>query len=136
MKREDEEAIDGRKTGHIDRPLGHELRVGRDAAGLTQEALAEMLDVSPGTIQKYEQGGVRVPASRLWQVCNLLDIDVANLFKGLPFRVEGHAQHSVAEKHSRSTEMMGETAWSPLSRAPPPNSRRIGWKSPLKSSRR
>lgn len=101
MSPEDEEAIDQRKTGHIDRPLGIRLRLERDARRLTQEELAEKLDVSPATIQKYEQGRVRIPASRLWQICGLFNLDVADVFGELPHHIIPPAGPGVREPDTR-----------------------------------
>jgi len=83
----DDEKRDRRKTRHIDMPLGRKLRLARDASGLTQAGLADRLDVSPATIQKYEQGDVRVPASRLWQMCRILKLEVAEIYAALPHNV-------------------------------------------------
>ncbi len=82
-----EEERDKSKTRHIDTPLGEALRLERDARGLTQKGLAKALDISASTVQKYEEGRVRIPAARLWQLCNLLDVDVAEFFQGLPHSV-------------------------------------------------
>jgi len=89
MSGEDDEARDRGKTQHVDLPLGRKLRLARDAGGLTQADLAVRLDVSPATVQKYEKGQVRVPAARLWQMCRLLKVDVAELFEDLPHHVVG-----------------------------------------------
>lgn len=87
----DDEGRDRKKTRHIDMPLGRKLRLARDASGLTQAGLADHLDVSPATIQKYEQGDVRVPASRLWQMCKILKLEVAEIYEALPHHVMSDA---------------------------------------------
>jgi transcriptional regulator with XRE-family HTH domain len=43
---------------------GHVLKLARKSAGLSQEALAELLQVSPDTIQGWESGRRRVPATQ------------------------------------------------------------------------
>lgn len=87
MSTDDDDARDRKKTRHIDQPLGEALRLERDARGLSRDWVAERLGVSISTIQKYEEGRTRVPAARLWQVCNLLGVDVAALFSDLPHHV-------------------------------------------------
>ena len=84
---EGSEELDDGKTHHIDVPLGEALRIERDARGLTQKALAAALDISASTIQKYEEGNLRISAARLWQLCNFLGVDVADFFKDLPHHV-------------------------------------------------
>lgn len=91
------ETADKAKTDHIDRPLGERLRLERDARRMTRAVLAARLDVSESTIQHYEDGDVRVPAARLWQICRLLDIEVAAIFEGLPHHVEAVGE-SAAER--------------------------------------
>lgn len=83
----DDEARDRRKTQHIDRPLGDLLRFERNARGLSRDWVAERLDVSNSTVQRYEEGRTRIPAARLWQLCNLLDLSVPQIFSALPHHV-------------------------------------------------
>jgi transcriptional regulator with XRE-family HTH domain len=83
----DEEARDRRKTLHIDRPLGERLRLERDARGLSRDWVAGRLDVSNSTVQRYEEGRTRIPAARLWQLCDLLGLSVSEVFTGLPHQI-------------------------------------------------
>lgn len=85
------------KTGHIDVPLGERLRQERDARRLTRARMAQMLEVSESTIQQWEEGRTRLPAARLWQVCNLLDIEVSGFFGGMPHHVERLAAGGLME---------------------------------------
>lgn len=85
------------KTGHIDVPLGERLRQERDARRLTRARMAQMLDVSESTIQQWEEGRTRLPAARLWQVCNLLEIEVSAFFGDMPHHVERTAADGVIE---------------------------------------
>ena len=91
-----------RRTHHIDMPLGARLRLARDAFPLTREKLAEYLDVSVATIQRYENGGQRIPAARLWQICRRLNIEVSALFAELPCHVgvaDGVAEPQIPFDH-------------------------------------
>ena len=94
---EADDEVERSKTRHIDGPLGEALRLERDGRGLTRARLAEMLDVSDSTLQKYEEGRVRISASRLWQICNLLDVDVGRFFENLPHHVERRSDVGLAE---------------------------------------
>lgn len=84
-KAEDEE--DRKRTRHIDEPLGDRLRALREDRGLTQAELGKMLDISGNQWGRHESGENRMPAARLWQFCNVLSIDVAEVYQGLPFNI-------------------------------------------------
>lgn len=102
MKRGSEDEEERLKTRHIDAPLGAKLRRARDALPLSREAMADYLSVSVSTIQRYENGGQRIPASRLWQMCRRLNIEVGRLFEGLPYHVapvEGFAEPPTVFDH-------------------------------------
>ena len=83
----DEEELDRKRPRHIDEPLGARLRVLREDRGLTQAELGQMLDISGNQWGRHESGLNRVPAARLWQFCNVMNIDVADVYEGLPFNI-------------------------------------------------
>ncbi len=68
----------------VDLHVGARIRSRRRQLGLTQEALAEAVDLTFQQVQKYERGANRVSASMLWEIAQKLDIPVAWLFEGLP----------------------------------------------------
>ncbi len=49
----------------------------------SQEELAEKLGLSFQQVQKYERGANRVSAGRLFQLAEVLDVDVSYFFDGL-----------------------------------------------------
>lgn len=49
----------------------------------SQEELADKLGLSFQQVQKYERGANRVSAGRLFQLCEVMDVDVAYFFDGL-----------------------------------------------------
>ncbi len=51
--------------------------------GLTQTQLGEKLGISFQQVQKYEKGTNRIGSSRLWDMCNILDVPVSFFFEGL-----------------------------------------------------
>jgi transcriptional regulator with XRE-family HTH domain len=51
---------------------------------LTQEQLAEALDVSYQQVQKYETGANRISAGRIFELARKLRVDVSYFFEGLP----------------------------------------------------
>lgn len=73
----------------IDVHVGRQLRLARELAGLTQTDIGKKLGMSFQVVQKYEQGEIRVSASRLFQLSVLMDKPVAYFFEG--FEVGGEA---------------------------------------------
>ena len=67
----------------FDIALGASIRLRRRAALLSQEALAEMLDVSFQQLQNYERGTNRVSLSLLVKICRALDCKIDALVEGL-----------------------------------------------------
>lgn len=60
--------------------IGDKLREIRKRRGLTQEQLAEMVDVTFQQIQKYENGMTKLNTDRLQAVAQALSVPVAAFF--------------------------------------------------------
>jgi transcriptional regulator with XRE-family HTH domain len=88
---EENSEADRNLTRHIDVLLGAQLRAIRMVARQRQEDIGAALGVSKGQIQKYENGSNRIPASRLWQLCNVLGVNIAEVYQALPWNVPGPA---------------------------------------------
>lgn len=127
-KAEDEE--DRKRTRHIDVPLGVRLRSLREDRGLTQAELGQMLDISGNQWGRHESGLNRLPAARLWQFCNVLNIDVAGIYEGLPFNIapRGGQEAEEAVMPARSGNVYEEGAPAPT---PPPLPGRASGGQPL-----
>lgn len=54
----------------------------RQSRGLSQTALARAVGVTFQQVQKYEHGTNRISASRLWDICEVLGVDIAVVFRG------------------------------------------------------
>ena len=67
----------------IDIHVGRRLRQRRRLLGLTQEKLAQAVDIRFQQIQKYESGSNRVSASRLWSLSKALDVSISYFFEGM-----------------------------------------------------
>ncbi|HTC18743.1 MAG TPA: helix-turn-helix transcriptional regulator [Stellaceae bacterium] len=67
----------------VDVHVGQRLRIGRELAGLTQTGIGKELGMSFQVVQKYEQGEIRISASRLYQLAQLLAKPVSYFFEGL-----------------------------------------------------
>jgi transcriptional regulator with XRE-family HTH domain len=72
-------------TRRIDQHIGERIRLRRTELGLTQEQLADTLDVSYQQIQKYETGANRISASRMFELARRLEVDMSYFVDGLAF---------------------------------------------------
>jgi transcriptional regulator with XRE-family HTH domain len=72
----------------VDIHVGRQVRLARELAGLTQVEVGRDLHMSFQVVQKYEQGEIRVSASRLYQLARLLHKPVAYFFAELEQVVE------------------------------------------------
>ena len=60
------------------------MRLRRRLLGLSQEELASRLGLALQQVQKYESGANRISASRLYQLCQVLEVPVAWFFEEMP----------------------------------------------------
>jgi transcriptional regulator with XRE-family HTH domain len=67
----------------VDVHVGKRIRHRRWMNGTTQQQLAEAVGIKFQQIQKYETGMNRVSASRLWDIANVLNVNVSFFFEGL-----------------------------------------------------
>ena len=67
----------------VDIHVGDRLRARRTLLGLTQEMLADAVDLTFQQIQKYERGAKRIGASKLFQFAQILGISVGYFFDEL-----------------------------------------------------
>lgn len=79
------------RSRRIDQHVGERIRLRRTELGLTQEQLANALDVSYQQIQKYETGANRISAGRIFEIARKLDVDISYFFDGLSQDDEGAA---------------------------------------------
>lgn len=73
----------GNRTRPIDQHVGERIRLRRTERGLTQEQVAEALEVSYQQVQKYETGANRISAGRIWEIARKLDVEIGYFFAGL-----------------------------------------------------
>ena len=75
------------------------MRQQRELCGLTQVELARQLSLSFQQVQKYETGANRISASRMWQVCEVLDVTPGYFFEGLEGKKQrGRRPGGIAEE--------------------------------------
>jgi transcriptional regulator with XRE-family HTH domain len=68
----------------IDVYVGGRMRLRRIQLGMSQSALAGKIGVSFQAVQKYESGDIRISASRLYDVSQVLQVSPAFFFEGYP----------------------------------------------------
>ena len=69
-----------RKSGDVDARVGARVRLRRVVLGLTLEELGSRLGLSLQQIQKYEAGATRIPATRLYEIAQVLDVPISWFF--------------------------------------------------------
>jgi len=91
----------------VDVHVGKRIRQRRWLTGMTQQKLAELVGIKFQQIQKYETGANRVSASRLWDIADALDVQVAFFFEGL--QAEETAEHAAETAGAAMpTDLMGD----------------------------
>ncbi|MGA9251200.1 MAG: helix-turn-helix transcriptional regulator [Roseobacter sp.] len=89
----------------VDVHVGKRIRQRRWLVGMTQQKLAERVGIKFQQIQKYETGANRVSASRLWDIADALEVDVAFFFEGLRDEADKVPEDKTS---SIPAEMMGD----------------------------
>ncbi len=56
----------------------------RTLLGMTQTDLGDALDLTFQQVQKYERGTNRISASRLYDLCRVLDVSIEYFFEDMP----------------------------------------------------
>ena len=92
------------KPHPVDVYVGKRIKQLRWLKGMTQQQLAKQIGVKFQQVQKYETGANRVSASRLWQLCEALNVPVSFFFEGYP----GDKLSSKSRGFSDSTDVLNE----------------------------
>lgn len=75
--------VSPRKPTAIDKHVGKRLRLLRQINEVSLEKLAEIVDVAPQQIQKYEIGETRISASRIYELSKIFQVPVAWFYHDL-----------------------------------------------------
>lgn len=76
--------------------IGERLKKARIDRNLTQEQLAEQMDVSVAFLSRVERGKTKINLNRLNQICNLLDVNEGDILTG----VGSNSEHYLNEEFS------------------------------------
>ena len=71
-----------RKAADLDKHIGLRLKMRRILMNMTQEDLAQKLNITFQQVQKYEKAINRVSASRLYEIAHILNINITYFFEG------------------------------------------------------
>jgi transcriptional regulator with XRE-family HTH domain len=77
------DAISPRKPTAVDRHVGKRLRLLRQIREVSMEKLAEIVDVAPQQIQKYEVGETRISASRIFELSKIFNVPLSWFYDDL-----------------------------------------------------
>jgi transcriptional regulator with XRE-family HTH domain len=90
----------------IDTHVGSRVRMRRLMLGLSQTKLADAIGLTFQQVQKYEKGTNRVSASRLQQICDVLQVQVPFFFEGAPLAPGQGAGNSAEPSPAYLTEFL------------------------------
>ncbi len=71
----------------VDVHVGRRVRMRRTLLGMSQTNLGEAIGLTFQQIQKYERGTNRIGSSRLFDLCQALDVPIAFFFEDMPAAV-------------------------------------------------
>jgi transcriptional regulator with XRE-family HTH domain len=74
----------GEQPHPIDTYVGGRMRLRRIQLSLSQGSLAGKIGVSFQAVQKYESGDIRISASRLYDISQVLSVSPGFFFEGYP----------------------------------------------------
>jgi len=96
MKSERDGASKSKPPNPVDVHVGDRVRMRRKFLGLSQQDLAQTIDLTFQQVQKYERGFNRISASKLYEISRTLKAPVQYFF-------EGYGENDLADGFSEST---------------------------------
>jgi transcriptional regulator with XRE-family HTH domain len=98
------------RSRRVDQHVGERIRLRRTELGLTQEQLAEALEVSYQQVQKYETGANRISAGRIFELARKLGVDIGFFFEGMGSGAEPAAPLEHGGRHRSAIELVRKFA--------------------------
>ena len=86
----------------VDIYVGQRLRQRREMRGMPQKELARQLGISFQQVQKYESGANRISASKLWELCCVLDVAPGYFFEGISGAAASPSPSSLPQENTDS----------------------------------
>jgi transcriptional regulator with XRE-family HTH domain len=108
-----------KKPNPIDIHVGSRMRLRRMLIGMSQEKLGEEMGITFQQIQKYEKGTNRISASRLFQLAQILGVDVQYFYDDANFDEGAKHQAGFSEPAAQDyiVEFLGSRDGLELNRA-------------------
>lgn len=100
---------EGRRANMVDSHVGGRVRMRRKLMGIRQDQLAEAIGLTFQQVQKYERGSNRISASKLYDIAEVLNVDMGFFFEGLPDPVGGEAVDEAGQSVDRTVRAFLET---------------------------
>ncbi len=109
----------GRKRGSvaynpIDVHVGGRLRTRRTLLGLSQMALADAIGLTFQQLQKYEKGANRISGSRLYDLSQILDVEMDYFFDEMDQETEKASPAQVSHDKSKRSPKKPTKSEDPL----------------------
>ena len=77
--------------------IGSRIKEARLAKNLTQEDLADQIDISVAFLSRVERGNSHINLKRLNQICGLLDVSEGYILNGASNNSKNYLEHEFAE---------------------------------------
>jgi transcriptional regulator with XRE-family HTH domain len=84
MRKAKPKKVPSKAATAIDAYIGARVRERRLTLNMSQDQLGKELGISFQQVQKYEKGVNRVSASRLFEICKVLNVSLASMFERDP----------------------------------------------------
>ncbi len=88
---------DMREKKEINVKIGNQIRIAREAAGLTQDRFAEMVSLATKNVSDIERGVVGISIGTLVRICETLSISSDSILFG---ETSGNDAHSISDRLS------------------------------------
>lgn len=86
-----------REKKEINVKIGNQIRMAREAAGLTQDRFAEMVSLATKNVSDIERGVVGISIGTLIRICETLSISSDSILFG---ETDGNNVHSLSDRLS------------------------------------
>jgi len=75
--------MNSKRTTQLDKHVGLRLRALRESCGFSQDEIGQEIGVSFQQLQKYEHGNNRISAARLFELAQILGVEIDAFFEGV-----------------------------------------------------
>ncbi len=98
----------------IDVYVGARVRAKRTLLGLSQMALGDAIGLTFQQVQKYEKGANRIGASRLYDLSQLLGVDIAYFFDEMDQATQKESPAQISRRKAKASPKKPTSGQDPL----------------------